>query len=278
MKQISVIEKFEDIIKIGTTLEMNWFRGHSKIQGELNPGIYREPYLNGDYKQFEKDIEFQFAEDFKRRAPSLMSKTPDFDNHLEWLFLMQHHGVPTRLLDWSENILVATFFAVDSDDDQDAELWTLLPWKLNESHGFYGLPSNRKNSTLQFLAHEIFHNNPEELKKDYKLKEIPKIPMAFLPPMMHPRMNSQFSCFTIHPIPQEGCSITEVIQDNKFLMRYIIPQKLKKSFKRNLSSLGINYSSFFPDLDGLAKTLKERANIFNWDQPDPPMFKEPEES
>jgi FRG domain len=273
MTQTSVIEKFDNIISIGTTLAMNWLRGHSMVCGELNPGIYRKPYSSDLYQHFKNDVEFQFAEDFKRRAPSVISNPPSIDNYLDWLFLMQHHGVPTRLLDWSESILVATFFAVDSDNHKDGELWTLLPWKLNESHGFYGLPSNSKNRTLQFLAHEIFHNNPEELKEDYKLKEIPKIPMAFLPPLMHPRMNSQFSCFTIHPKPQTGCLIPDVIQDNKYLMRYIIPKGLKKVFKSNLSALGITHSSIFPDLEGLAKTLKERGNIVGWGQPEPLLFK-----
>lgn len=273
MIQTSVIEKFENIISIGTTLSMNWFRGHSRICRELTPGIYREPYSFDLYRQFNNDVEFQFAEDFKRRAPSVISNPPSIDNHLEWLLLMQHHGVPTRLLDWSESILVATFFAIVSDNNEDGELWTFLPWKLNESHGFYGLPSNRNNK-LQFLAHEIFHNNPEELKEEYKLKEKPQIPMAFLPPLRHPRMNSQFSCFTIHPKPQNGCSIPEIIQDGKFLMRYIIPGKLKSKFKNNLTALGITHSSIFPDLEGLAKTIKERGNIIGWGQPEPLLFKE----
>ncbi|MBP7262525.1 MAG: FRG domain-containing protein [Bacteroidia bacterium] len=274
MTQTSVIEKFEDIILVGTTLAMNWFRGHSRECGELTPSIYRDPYSSELYQYFRNDVEFQFAEDFKRRAPSVSTSFPSENNHLEWLFLMQHHGVPTRLLDWSESILVATFFAVDSDDDMDGELWTLLPWKLNESHGFYGLPSNSKNRILQFLAHEIFHNNPEELREKYNLSEIPKVPMAIIPPLMHPRMHSQFSCFTIHPKPQDGYSIQDIIQDNKYLMRYIIPKELKKIFKSNLASLGISQSSIFPDLDGLAKTIKDRGNIVGWGQPKALLFKD----
>ena len=274
MTQTSIIEKFDNIIELGTTLGENWFRGHSRIIQELTPGIYRKPYSSRIYKEFRPDIEFQLAEDFKRKAPSVATNLPNTENHIEWLFLMQHHGVPTRLLDWTENILIATFFAVESDLDKDGELWTFLPWQLNESHGFYGLPSNSKNMTLQFLSHEIFHNNPEKLKEEYGLSETPKAPMAFLPPLMHPRMNAQQSCFTIHPSPQKGYSIPEIISSNRYLMRYIIPKNLKKTFRSNLNNLGITYRTIFPDLVGLAKSLRDKENVLAWGQPDPLMFKE----
>ncbi len=273
MIQTSVIEKFENIITLATTLKMNWFRGQSKMYCELCPGIYRKPYSHELYQSFRKGVEFDFAENFKLRAPAIVNQTPKSDEHLEWLFLMQHHGVPTRLLDWSENILVATFFAVSFDDDSDGEIWTMLPWKLNESHGFYGLPLSSNNRILKFLAHEIFHNNSEELKEEYKLDEIPKAPLAFLPPSMHPRMNSQFSCFTIHPYPEDGYLIPDIMTNSKYLMKYIIPKSLKKQFKSNLSDLGINYRTLFPDLDGLAKTIKEGGEIVGWNQPDPLFFR-----
>ncbi len=274
MLQTTVIEKFDDLIKIGITLGMNWFRGHSEVIGELVPGIYRKSFSNELYMEFRPKVEFELAEDFKRKAPSVARNLPNVDNHLEWLFLMQHHGVPTRLLDWSENILVASFFAVETKYDKDGELWTLLPWKLNESHGYYGLPIINKDPTLQFLSHEIFHNNPNKLKEKYGLSEIPKIPMALLPPLMHPRMNVQQSCFTIHPRPLENFSITDIIQDNNYLMRYIIPKELKKPIKSSLQYLGITYRSLFPELDGLAKSLKYDLNTVAWGQPEPLFFKE----
>ena len=263
------IKDFDTIIKIGTTFGQNWFRGHSKIYNELTPGIYRQRYNNRFYEGFRPDVEQEFAEEFKRKAPSIVSNLPDVNNHLEWLFLMQHHGVPTRLLDWSENILVATFFAVCDDVKSDAELWSMLPWKLNNTLGFWGLPVIDKSPELNFLASEIFHSNAEILRQDLNLKTIPNSPLAFLPPLKHPRMTSQQSAFTIHPKGENTKTIIETINDEKFLTRYIIPKGLKTRFRRKLSALGIDYKSIFPDLEGLAKTIVENGKGLAWSQPDP---------
>lgn len=266
------IESFENIIEIGTTFGKNWFRGHSKVIGELTPGIFRSHYTDELYLGLNPSPEFRIAEDFKRKAPSITKDLPDYDNHMEWLFLMQHHGVPTRLLYWSENILVATFFVINNDYDSDAEIWSFLPWKLNENYGFYGLPT-QKNIILLFLSQEIFHNNPEELSLEINITEIPKIPMALLPPLKHPRITVQQSCFTIHPKPEIGFSIPEVMNDEKYFVRYIIPKKLKKEFELKLMYLGITYRTVFPDLDGLARTLKQNETYIGWGQPDPLKFK-----
>ena len=274
MTKTYIIEKFENIIEIGTTLGYNWFRGHSKIIGELTPCIFREKYTDEFYLESNPDPESRITEDFKRKAPSITNVLPSYEKHLEWLFLMQHHGVPTRLLDWSENILVATFFSVNSDYDQDGELWTFLPWKLNKNYGFWGLPILEKSRIIKFLAHEVLGDAPDALAEKYELKDIPKIPVALQPPLKHPRITAQQSCFTIHPKPIEGFTIPDVIQDEQFLIRYVIPKNLKTQFEQKLNYLGVTYQTIFPDLDGLAKTIVQQENYLGWGQPQPLRYKE----
>ncbi len=274
MTKTYYIDKFEQIIEIGTTFGYNWYRGHSTVVGELTPCIFRKHYTSEIYLALSPNPEFRIATDFKRKAPSIENRLPKQNNHLEWLFLMQHHGVPTRLLDWTENILAATFFAVNINKNQDGELWSILPWKLNESHGFYGLPLLGKSKIVKFLSHEIFHNNPEKLVEKYKLKELPKIPLALQPPLKHPRYAAQQSCFTIHPKPTIGNSIPEVITDETFLIRYIIPKGLKQSFETKLRYLGITYYTLFPDLEGLAKTIVRQEESMGWGQPRPLRYRE----
>ena len=263
------IKDFDTVIKIGTTFQQNWFRGQSKLYNELTPGVFRPMFNGGIYDAFRPNLELEFAEEFMRKSPSITSKLPETNNYLEWLVLMQHHGVPTRLLDWSENILVATFFAVCDNVSNDAELWSLHPWKLNKTLGFWGFPIVDKSSELKFLASEIFHSNPENLSKELGLKSRPNSPLAFLPPLKHPRMTSQQSAFTIHPSGKDTKTIIETIEEEKYLTRYIIPKYLKRRFRRNLSALGIDYVGIFPDLEGLAKTIIENGKSIAWSQPDP---------
>lgn len=269
-----VIDSFDEIITIGTTLGQNWFRGHSKIFNELTPGIFRKQYRDKLYVKLSPNPEMRIAEEFKRRAPSVTNNLPSNDEHLEWLFLMQHYGLPTRLLDWSENVLSATFFAVNSDYEEDGEIWTFLPWRLNEFNGFYGLPILSKNRTVKFLSHEIFHNNSKELAETYNLEEIPKTPIALQPPLNEARLSAQESCFTIHPEPLEGYRITDLIKDENFLVRYIIPKQLKKNFEKKLAYLGISYRTLFPDLEGLAKSILKEEESFGWGQPPSIKLKE----
>jgi len=274
MTKTYYIDKFEQIIEIGTTFGYNWYRGQSKIFGNLTPSVFRGKYSNDIYKAFRPDVEFQIASDFKRKAPSVTKSLPKQNNHIEWLFLMQHHGVPTRLLDWTENIMAATFFAVCNDYNEDGEIWSMLPWKLNETYGFYGLPLLEKSKIVKFLSHEIFHNNPEKLVLKYKLKETPKTPMALQPPLKHPRYAAQQSCFTIHPRPTEGNTIPDIITDEKFLVRYIIPKNLKKKFVTKLRYLGITHQTLFPDLEGLARTIVQQEETIGWRQPNPLKYRE----
>ncbi|MDD5755246.1 MAG: FRG domain-containing protein, partial [Methylococcales bacterium] len=78
-----------------------WFRGHSDYSWKLEPIIFRENY-----------DEAGMYEEFIRRFPE---HSHNHKNVFEWLTLMQHYGLPTRLLDWSENLLVALFFCCNDE-------------------------------------------------------------------------------------------------------------------------------------------------------------------
>ena len=96
------LETIEHAIEIGKGLSGSRFRGHSKSCCELTPRIFRKEYEDDLLRTFRPKVEFELIEEFKRYAPAFSDKLPDSDNHIDWLFLMQHHGAPTRLLDWTE--------------------------------------------------------------------------------------------------------------------------------------------------------------------------------
>ena len=111
-----------------------WFRGLKSSDYPLLPSIGR--------KELHVEAENTFLLKFKARALTYMDRAsarPGCEGanaYWDWLFLMQYYGVPTRLMDWSEDALVALLFAIDSDTSpeekiNDAAVWCLNPVKLN---------------------------------------------------------------------------------------------------------------------------------------------------
>lgn len=266
------LKTIQDAVKIGITLSLSWFRGHSKTCNELTPGVFRPKITRLEESPLpfvgRQNVEFSIIEEFKRRAPSLQSYLPELSDHLSWLFLMQHHGAPTRLLDWTESILIAVYFAVNSDSNDDGEIWALYPQKLNELSGIPGTPT-RNNRILKFLASEPMHGAPENLAKDLGI-EIPKYPLAIQAQMTFPRIINQQGTFTIHPRPKQGSSMPEILKDEKHLIRYIIPSGCKTKLRKDLAALGVNRVTLFPSLDSLSATIIEEHHIVGYAPPVPP--------
>ena len=93
-----------------------------------------------------------------------------------------------------------------------------------------------------------------------------------MPNIILPRISSQLSAFTIHPNPSKGNTIPELIDDEDYLTRYIIPSELKSDFEKKLSYLGISYRTLFPDLEGLSKSFEREERHFGWGQPKHPKM------
>lgn len=265
------LRDFNDLIKVGTTLGRNWFRGHSKTFNNLTPGIFRKEYNSPLHEMFEKRPEQDQMFKFRLHAHSLISNPPEEHDFISWLFWLQHYGMPTRLLDWSESILIAAFFAVINDPNEDGEIWTMYPIGLNQKSGLFGL-FLKGHPVVKYLTGEPFHNAPYKLLKELGLKEKPLNPIALAPPNVFPRMRSQMSTFTIHPHYNDGKTLEEAMSEGDYLVRYIIPQSMKKDFEEKLSYLGIDYKTIYPDLEGMALSFARENKYFGWGQPKAPTF------
>ena len=105
-----------------------WFRGQPNYNHKLIPSIFRQ----GNKYGITYDEQRMF-EEFKRRYPDHSS------NHkttYEWLTLMQHYGLPTRLVDWSSNLLVGLYFCCASDEELDGSLYVFDPTHMERNYGF----------------------------------------------------------------------------------------------------------------------------------------------
>jgi hypothetical protein len=266
------LRTIEQAVTVGTRLPISWFRGHDKTYGNLTPSVYREkPAARGDYR------EYFLAERFRLRAGSIHDRVPNWNDHLRRLLLMQHHGLPTRLLDWSESILVALYFAVQGSHDEPGEIWCIRPDALNNLSGYHLHSADRP--VVRYLAAEPFTDRDkldalaDELKVSHSFL---KNPNAFLPPMEFPRMSAQSSRFTIHPRPHPagGNTIESLLSGPRQIIRYDVPAASKSTLCRDLTALGVTAETLFRSLDTLSCTIK--AEVYADDRgekyPDPPVF------
>jgi len=183
-----------------------WFRGHSKKTYALQPHLVRIASENGTATPEKIAHLEQYAlRRFKQLAPAVMGgKTVTQDG--EWLFLMQHYELPTRLLDWSESPLVALYFAVRSStkrvdaarsEDEDGDLWVLDPIALN----MLMLSESDEARALIDLANEsdelVKPLVPEGFSKSGKHNVV-----ALIAQRSDPRIIAQQGVFTLHGKPQ----------------------------------------------------------------------------
>jgi FRG domain len=214
-----------------------WFRGHVDSHWSLIPGIYRPPHheLN----------EHQLRHDFHRRAHPFLAETTyrpgtDFD----WYFLMQHYGLPTRLLDWTESALIALFFATREPGRQTGRaVWMLNPWKLNELVTKIGdiIPTSKDEVVQPYL------------RPTWSNLDVPKHPLALKPPYNSKRLSAQRGAFTIHGLSRRGLEGYANLQPH--LVRILIPQSAVAAIRRELVTAGIVESVIFPDLTGLCHEI-----------------------
>ena len=115
---------------------------------------------------------------------------PGGNDYFGWLFLAQHYGVPTRLLDWSENPLVAAYFAVLDDPNDDGCIWALGTRGLNET---FGVTADLVQIRAQPSGRSRKARSPEIKPSDEREA------LAIDGQESDPRMLAQMSKFTIHP-------------------------------------------------------------------------------
>jgi hypothetical protein len=237
VSKILLSEKFE-----GCGIPL--FRGHSNGSYTLTPTLIRSLSSTDfpDIWTFENNL----YSDFK----ALVGPRVKFGSSWETIFAMRHEGIPTRLLDWTENIGMSLFFALDPQTATNPHLWILNPYKLNEKN-------KDLNGTLA---------DPEEDLKPYHETyanycnvpgfECHDLPIAIYPRRTNDRIFAQRGLFTIHG--KDPTSMENTCAD--CIERIDLTSDIIPKLRNVLIQFGINKYSVYPDFKGLGDYLKDKYN------------------
>lgn len=190
------------------------YRGMKSVTFPLIPKIGR--LVPPDSAKSKEWNEKEILRLFKEQSLPYLDFMPT--NDWDWLALGQQHGLPTRLLDWTANPLVACYFAVEQEGDDDSVI---------------------------YAYHNKSYIEVEEHRDPFKYRQVGK----FIPRHLTRRITTQGGLFTIHPDPYEPF-------ESEDMDKIIIPHTIRGTLKKTLNKYGVDRFSLFPSLDSLAAHIE----------------------
>jgi len=211
-----------------------WWRGHALSTWQLVPGVFR----GARGYNYERTVVRRFTQ----RARSRHEDCPANSDLPGWLFLMQHYGLPTRLLDWSESPLIALYFAA-LHPEADGVVHVLYPMELNDRQLKTRALVDPTGKEAAPLVLPAFHEAPAPSAAA----------AALIVDETDPRMLAQLTAMSIHTAPGP---LEQLDGSEAFLRRFIVPAAAKPDLVWELWHHGIRRSTLFPDLSNLAAELR----------------------
>jgi hypothetical protein len=245
--------------RISQSGSVPWYRGHASSTWEARSSLHRhvkEQFVVmqwDDPKEMQEHLRDEYQSlycQFRSDAWPLLG--PDERSDWAIVFSMQHHGFPTRLLDWTESFACALYFAQsDRKEDEEAAIYVLDPTEANKAnYGVEGLIALEGESRVpaNFDIHRWLPNYVRQ-PDDQPLRTI-----AVTPFMSNPRMIAQRAAFTVcgdsfQPLEQElaGC-----------IAKISLPPETFADAEKFLNLVGVEHFGYFPDFEGLRKKFHEK--------------------
>ncbi len=244
MEARSVAEYLNHIKEIiNKTEKLIWYRGQADEFWNLIPSLWRE---------YNSSKERGMTHEFLWQAKTRTQNPPNDKDWPGWLILMQHYGLPTRLLDWSKSPLVALFFAVNDNkytypDNSNSVVWLIHPGELNKLAISESYIYSIYTETARKMIEPAFVD-PKYCNENNTIVAAAAVENDL-------RMLIQQGAFTIH---SSQTPLEEYKEFQKYLYKITIPDKYIPEIRFELDLLGYKRSLLFPDLDNLSQELKWR--------------------
>lgn len=231
------------------------FRGQSDAQWELQPALLRElrPHVLSPEKALE--LEASVASEFRSQAHLFLpsGELASTKDTVSWWTVMQHHGAPTRLLDWTTSIYVAAYFAVNENPDSDGAIWVVhmhsLHTAMKKEYGDIGLPDKEAEIRARFL-------DPNALPAVQFFTRLSKSARLVAQQGI---FSIAFNILTNHGEKFE--TIFAVDGEKELYRKLVVPAIQKRAFAKKLRTMNITASSLFPGLDGLGRSIGELVRL-----------------
>jgi hypothetical protein len=248
-------KEFVDLVEFEKRFE-NWaFRGQRNAEWALLTKLSRQILLSGVHRQAWVDQEARILRVFKRKAHLYLDNTPREDDDFQWLALMQDHGAPTRLLDFTWSPYVAAFFALERAT-ADAAIWAVSPRELRRAHERHpGLGNLQRMNPV----------DPGNFARHF-LRTKKKFIWQGEPFVMNRRLIAQSGTFLMPSLLSSTLDelLVSYPGDRPLAAKIVLDARvLRADAMRSLYTMNISAATLFPDLDGLARSMGGEFE-YNW--------------
>lgn len=214
------------------------------------------------------EMEKHLIRNFKKYSP-INTLIDNYDNIWNWLSLGQHHGLPTRLLDWTYSPNVALHFATENINsfNRDGVIWRVNYIKMQNHYPNSISTYLKENSILVLGTNDLvgtIGKSYEDLKK-FSANENNSI-IFFEPPSIDNRIVNQFALFSF--MLDEDSNKLKYLENVGLIDKIIITQSLKWEIRDKLDQANITERIIYPGLDGISKWITrwytEKENDHKW--------------
>lgn len=252
MLEIIEIESWNEYLEITTSSDfVSWgFRGQSNSDWSVQSTLTRclkDFNINPDAWAHQEE---RIVRIFKRKAHHYLKNTPSEDDIVQWLSIMQHHGAPTRLIDFTWSPLIAAYFALNRAT-QPAAVWAICP------AGFDYKKKVKLNDGSEIEPKKLWLNSME-IYKNHFLSGDGSFVVQGEPQVMNDRLIAQAGTFVIPSRLDKPLEelLLNYPNPRKAIVKFVInTEKIRNEAMTYFRITNINESTLFPGIDGMARSI-----------------------